>query len=55
MKKYLVSLECHTIHQEEVEAKNKEEAKEIAIEQGRGNCFGDAMTVYEIEEIKEGI
>lgn len=53
MKKYIVTLECHTLHDEEVEADNKEEAKQIAISQGRSNCFGDNMSVYEIVNVKD--
>jgi len=51
MKKYSVTLECNTLHTEEVEAETAEEAKEIALCIGRGNCFGDSMSVYEIEKI----
>ncbi len=49
MKTYSVTLECHTLHTEEVEANSKKEAEEIALNQGRGQCFGDSMTVYETE------
>jgi hypothetical protein len=51
MKKYLVTLECHTLHREEVEANSKKEAEEIALNQGRGYCFGDSMKVYEVEKL----
>jgi hypothetical protein len=53
MKKYIVTLECNTLHDEEVEAESKEEAEEIALNQGRGQCFGDSMTVYEVQLIKK--
>ena len=51
MKKYLVSLECCDIVRIEVEAKNKEEAVEIATNEARGSISGDCFELYEIEII----
>jgi len=51
-KEYLVILTCCDQVTVVVEAESKEEAKDIAETQAKGNVFGDSFEVDSIEQIK---
>lgn len=51
MKKYLVTMDVFFMDSAEVEARNEEEAKQLAIDTVHYG-MGEEVTVYEIEEVQ---
>jgi hypothetical protein len=52
LKSYYVTVDVFFMHHEEVEARNEEEAKELALNGARTYGMGEEVTVHSIEEAK---